>query len=141
MAEFEARTLAPGRGQGPVVRLDEPLSLWGGMDPATGRLIDRRHPQFGANLAGCVLVMRSGRGSSSSSTVLAEATRAGTGPVAIVLVDPDPILALGSIVAAELYGTAIPIVVVQEPVHRAIPEGLSVTIVADDGVARVVVHT
>jgi predicted aconitase with swiveling domain len=43
--------------------------------------------------------------------VLAEAIRAGTAPVAIVLSEPDPILALGAIVARELYGRAIPIVV------------------------------
>jgi len=33
--------------------------------------------------------MPSGRGSSSSSSVLAETIRSGTGPVAIVLAEPD----------------------------------------------------
>ena len=46
--------------------------------------------------------MPSGRGSSSSSSVLAEAIRAGTAPAAIVLGEADPILALGAIVAREL---------------------------------------
>ena len=32
-----ARTLAPGTGRGEVVRLEESLSLWGGLDPHTGR--------------------------------------------------------------------------------------------------------
>ena len=70
------RTLFAGSASGPVVRLDEPLSLWGGMDPATGTVIDRRHPQSGEDLAGRVVLMPSGRGSSSSSSVLAEAVRA-----------------------------------------------------------------
>jgi predicted aconitase with swiveling domain len=120
-----------------VVRLDEPLSLWGGMDPATGRVIDRRHPQFGAGLAGCVLVMPSGRGSSSSSTVLAESIRAGTGPVAIVLAEPDPILALGSIVAAELYGTRVPVVVVDGRTLRSISEGTRLVVEASPHSARI----
>jgi predicted aconitase with swiveling domain len=91
--------------------LSEPLSLWGGMDPATGELIDAHHPQRGANLAGRVVVMPSGRGSSSSASVLAEAVRAGTAPAAIVLGEPDLILAIGSAVAQELYGVHVPVVV------------------------------
>ena len=100
-----------GHASGPALVLDEPLSFWGGVDPATGDIVDVHHPQRDANVAGRVLVMPSGRGSSSSSSVLAESIRAGTAPVAIVLAEPDPILALGAIVARELYGRTIPIVV------------------------------
>src|SRR5215216_7460285 len=107
----ETRTLVSGTAEGPVLVLDEPLSFWGGVDPATGDVIDVRHPQHGENVAGRILVMPSGRGSSSSSSVLAEAIRAGTAPAAIVLAEPDPILALGAVVARELYDVAMPIVV------------------------------
>jgi predicted aconitase with swiveling domain len=107
----EARTLVAGTAEGRALVLGEPLSFWGGVDPATGDVIDARHPQHGANVAGRILVMPSGRGSSSSSSVLAEAIRAGTAPTAIVLGEADPILALGAIVARELYGLTIPIVV------------------------------
>jgi hypothetical protein len=113
MAEW--RTLAPGEASGVALVLEEPLSFWGGLDPATGRVIDTRHPQVGAVVSGRVLAMPSGRGSSSSSTVLAEAVRAGTGPAAIVLAEPDPIVALGAIVAAELYGIEVPVVVGDAP--------------------------
>jgi predicted aconitase with swiveling domain len=81
------------------------------MDPQTGIVIDQRHPQAGTSLAGRVVVMPSGRGSSSSSSILAEAIRAGSAPVAIILREADPILAVGAIVAEELYGRSIPIVV------------------------------
>lgn len=91
--------------------LSEPLSLWGGMDPATGELIDPHHPQRGANLAGRAVVMRSGRGSSSSASVLAEAVRAGMAPAAILLEEPDLILSIGAAVAEELYGVRVPVVV------------------------------
>lgn len=111
----EARTLVPGDASGPALVLDEPLSFWGGVDPTTGEIVDARHPQRGANVAGRILVMPSGRGSSSSSSVLAEAIRAGTAPAAIVLAEPDPILALGAIVARELYGRSIPVVVAERP--------------------------
>jgi predicted aconitase with swiveling domain len=117
--------------------LDEPLSLWGGMDPVTGRVIDRRHPQAGQDVAGRVLMMPSGRGSSSSSSVLAEAVRAGTAPAAVVLLEPDPIVALGAVVAAELYGRRVPVVVVDEGTYRAIRSGDEVVVEAGETSATV----
>jgi hypothetical protein len=62
--------------------------------------------------------MPSGRGSSSSSSVLAESIRAGTAPAAIVLGEADPILALAAIVARELYGKTTPVVVAADPSLR-----------------------
>jgi len=110
----EARTLVAGTAEGRALVLDEPLSFWGGIDPANGDIVDARHPQHGANVAGRILVMPSGRGSSSSSSVLAEAIRAGTAPAAIILGEADPIVALGAIVARELFGTTIPVIVTTE---------------------------
>ena len=92
--------------------LDQPLSFWGGVDPATGRIVDPHHPQRGAQIAGRVLVMPSGRGSSSSSSVLAECLANGNGPAAILLGEPDAILIVGALVTAELGGPRCPIVVV-----------------------------
>ena len=103
--------------------LSEPLSLWGGMDPATGELIDAHHPQCGANLAGRVVVMRSGRGSSSSASVLAEAVRAGMAPAAILLGEPDLILSIGAAVAEELYGVRVPVLVLSPDRLEAIADG------------------
>lgn len=103
--------------------LDEPLSLWGGIDPATGDIIDVHHPQHGASVSGRILVMSAGRGSSSSASVLAEAVRAGTAPAAILLGEPDLILSIGSAVAEELYGTRVPVVVLPRDRIGAIVDG------------------
>lgn len=108
----EGWTQQPGTGRGALLLLDEPLSLWGGVDAETGRVVDPRHPQSGEQLAGRVVVMPEGRGSSSSSSVLVECVRRGTAPAAIVLGRPDAVIALGAIVAAELYGASLPVVVV-----------------------------
>jgi uncharacterized protein len=124
----EIRALVPGPAEGPALVLSEPLSFWGGVDVADGTIIDRRHPQVGERVRGKVLVMRSGRGSSSSSSVLAETIRAGTGPVAIVLAEPDGILALGALVASMLYGRTTPVVVVDDDTYRSIDPGAKVEI-------------
>jgi hypothetical protein len=133
---MSGRLIAPGRVRAPALVLDEPLSLWGGLDPATGRVIELRHPQHGARVTGRVLVLPAARGSSSSASVLAEAVRAGTAPAAIVLGEPDLILALGAAVAEELYGVQIPILVLPAGDLAAIRDGATVDI-GPDGMAAV----
>jgi uncharacterized protein len=109
-----AVTLVPGRAAGPAFVLREPLSFWGGLDAPSGKIIDRWHPQQGENLARRILIMRSGRGSSSGSSVLAEAIRLGTGPAGIVLLSRDAIVTVGAMVAVELYQVSCPVVLANE---------------------------
>ena len=104
-----ATTLTPGRAEGAPLRLDEPLSFWGGIDSTTGRIIDRRHPQAGELVSGRILMMAAGRGSSSGSAALAEALRRGVGPAAILLLKRDPIVIVGALAAMELYGRSCPV--------------------------------
>jgi predicted aconitase with swiveling domain len=106
-----AQAYAPGSADAAALVLAEPLSFWGGVDVATGRIIDRSHGDLGRTVAGTILIMPGARGSSSSSAVLAETIRRGTAPAAIVLAVPDPILTVGAIVAQTLYGVECPIVV------------------------------
>ena len=126
--ELRGRALVAGEAAGPALVLEAPLSLWGGLDPGSGRLCDHHHPQLGATIAGRVLVMPSGRGSSSSSSVLAEAIRLGTAPAAILLAEPDEILVLGAIVADYLYGRTCPIVVLPAAAHATIATGDQVVV-------------
>jgi predicted aconitase with swiveling domain len=67
--------------------------------------------------------MPTGRGSSSSSSVLAEAIRLATAPAAIVLREPDSVLVIGALVALELYGRTCPIVVLVPDHHERIRTG------------------
>jgi predicted aconitase with swiveling domain len=115
--------LVAGPASGPTLVLDEPLSFWGGVDPASGIIVDHAHPQAGSSITGRIVVMPTGRGSSSSSSVLAECIRAGTGPAGIVLGEADPILALGALVAAELYPDRICPVAVADDYEAATTAG------------------
>ena len=125
---MNGRVLADGAAEGRALVLDEPLSLWGGVDPASGLIIDARHPQRGTTVAGRVLVMGSVRGSSSSSSVLAEAVRAGFAPAAILLGEPDLILAVGAAVAEELYGVRVPVLRLSPADLASVPDGAMVGI-------------
>ncbi len=132
------KTLVAGTASGMVVVLAEPISFWGGVDPHEGKIVSERHPQFGSDLRGCVLVMPSGRGSSSSSSVILEAIRLGTAPSAIVLREPDPIVVLGAVVAEELYGLVHPVVVLPTEDYSSVHDGEPALIEAGENLATVV---
>ncbi len=119
----KARVLVDGSATGLALVLDTPLSLWGGLNPETGDIIDQRHSQWRANVTGRVLVMPVGKGSSSASSILLEATRLGTAPAAILLAEPDAILALGAAVARELYGVGPPVLVLSHDEYSRIRNG------------------
>lgn len=102
--------LVAGRAHAEKIVLAKPLSFWGGYDAAAGTIVDPTHPQAGASLAGKIMVMEQAKGSSSSSSVLAEAIRNGTGPLGIVLRERDLIISIGAVVAFELYRLAVPVV-------------------------------
>ncbi len=133
------RTLVEGRANAEVVVLDEPLSFWGGLDSATGTIIDQRHPQRGISVRDKILVMPSGRGSSSSSSTIAEAARAETAPAGIVLLEPDLIVTVGLLVAAELYGARRPVVVLAPEEYSSLTSGARAIIDAslDEAVVNV----
>jgi predicted aconitase with swiveling domain len=101
--------LSAGEGEGELLWLDEPLSFWGGTDLSTGVITDVHHPQCGTSLAGRVVVMSASRGSSSSSSVLAEQIRSGVAPAAMLLASRDAIVALGALAAAEVCDVRMPI--------------------------------
>ena len=117
------RLLQPGIAEGEVLKLDVPVSFWGGIDAASGRVIDRAHPQHGCCITGLVVAMDGSRGSSGTPGVLGEMLRLGTGPTAFVLTKPDANLVAGALVAATLYGAECPIVLVGDGIFGALRTG------------------
>jgi predicted aconitase with swiveling domain len=132
--------VVPGESVGQVLNLERPLSFWGGIDPETGRVTDVHHPQHGVVVTGRVLVMPTGRGSSSSSSVLLECVRARTAPAALLVHHVDPILPVGAAVAIELYGRGP--AVVRIDAGERLPDGAiarlttSGAVTVDDSTAR-----
>jgi uncharacterized protein len=98
-----AKALLPGpAATAKALVLSAPISFWGGVDPATGDIIDARHPERGKNIAGCILALPGTIGSSSASAVLLELVHAGKAPAVILIDEPDAILLLGLVVAREM---------------------------------------
>jgi cis-L-3-hydroxyproline dehydratase len=115
--------VAGGIARGEALAADIPLSFWGGFDPDTGVIIDRRHPLAGQLAVGRVLIIPSGRGSCSGSGVLLEAIHNGTAPAAIITSRLDPVISLGCILGDELYATHPPMLVICDQDRQGIETG------------------
>lgn len=137
MSEVCGITLVEGRAAGDVFALAEPLSFWGGFDVASGNVMDQRHPDKGQCLTGRIVVVEAARGSSSGSSVLAEAIRLGTAPAAFVLSSRDAILAVGAEVARELYGRDCPLVMVAQSTLATLKRAGRIEVIADPSGGRI----
>ena len=117
----------PGTAEGEVLLLTEPVSFWGGVDHH-GEIIDVHHAQHKAKMTNKILVMPSGRGSSSATAVLAELIRTGDGPLAIIMLQCDTILVIGALVSAEIYGISMPIVELDQEQYAQLSDGMRVSV-------------
>jgi predicted aconitase with swiveling domain len=124
------KTSHPGVAEGEVLVLTEPVSFWGGVNHH-GEIIDVHHAQHKAKMTNKILVMPSGRGSSSATAVLAELIRTGDGPLGIVMLQCDTILVIGALVSAEIYGISMPIVELAQAEYDQLTDGMNVAIAAD----------
>jgi len=133
---MRAQIILPGRAVGAVLRLDGPLSFWGGVDPYSGALTDPRSPHHGARLGGSILMVPETRGSSSSSAVMLELLAAGLAPAAIVIGRLDAILGLGILVAREMGWPTIPLLVLPPADQEGYRDGERVAIAEDGTIGR-----
>ncbi len=105
---IQGHVVVDGATEGDILLSRQPISFWGGVDPATGLIIDRRHDRCGESVSGRVFAFPEEKGSSTASAVLVELIHNGHAPAAILTCRAAPIVALGAIVAEQLYGTTIP---------------------------------
>lgn len=134
MTVVQCRILFEGEVSGEVLRLDEPLSFWGGFDPITGIILDNNHPQRGACLRGKILVLPATRGSGGTPGGVAESIRNGSGPAAIIMGDGDTNVMIGAAVALKLYGLTCPVLEVTGPDYDRLANARAATVARDGSV-------
>ena len=127
----QATSVLPGEARGPVLRLREPISFWGGVDPRTGLVTDPASSGLGRSVAGTVLVLPATRGSSSGSAVLLQLLHAGRAPAALVLAEVDAILGLGILVAREMGWPTIPLLLLPAAEQECLTDGERVRLASD----------
>lgn len=93
------RMISPGKAEGEAIVSLEPIGFYGGIDPKTGRVIEKGHPLEGQSITGKILVFPRGKGSTVGSYVIYGLQKNGVGPAAIVNEETETIVAAGAILA------------------------------------------
>ena len=97
--KVQGRSINPGRAQAAALVSPAAISFFGGVDPATGVVVEKGHPLEGQSVAGKVLVFPTGKGSTVGSYTLYRMKAAGTAPAAILNAECETITAVGCIIS------------------------------------------
>lgn len=96
---LEGRVIFDGEVQGRLLVSGMGISFYGGVDPQTGKVVEKGHDLEGQCVAGRVLVFPTGKGSTVGSYTLYRLKKAGLAPAAIINRECEPITAVGCIIA------------------------------------------
>ncbi|MHC4292597.1 MAG: aconitase X swivel domain-containing protein [Planctomycetota bacterium] len=124
---IKCKPLVAGYGRGKILATQQSISFWGGVDPASGNIVDPRHELFKKSIIGKVLAFPYGKGSAAAPLVLLELAKQGTAPAAIINIDIDPLLVAGPIISKHFYNRTIPVVTLNgetfavKPLRRSKP--------------------
>lgn len=95
---LHGRTVVPGVVEGEALVSHETISGWGGIDPAAGTIIERRHELFGVCFTGRILVFPGAKGSSGWSGFFQTTRLLGTAPLGMIFTVTTTKSALGAVV-------------------------------------------
>lgn len=122
------QSIVAGPATGRIVVATEGLSFWGGVDPASARVIDAHHPLCGQSLAGAVLVMPTSRGSCTGSGVLLDMVLNDRAPAALIFREAEDVLTLGALVAGRVFGRTLPVLRLDAATYAALSSGAEAVI-------------
>lgn len=132
MIVLRGRKVVGGAAQGEALVTKETISGWGGIDPNTGTIIERRHELCGQSFKGKILVFPGAKGSSGWSAFFHAARLAGAAPKGMIFKKMSTKVALGAVVTHAPAVTDLD----QDPL-TVIETGDWVEIEADQGIVRV----
>jgi predicted aconitase with swiveling domain len=110
----------------------KPISFLGGVDPADGKIIEKKHDLCGTCIKDKVLVFPHGHGSTVGSYVMYSLSKKGLAPAAIINQTADPVVVVGAIIAN--------IPMIDQVDIRKIRTGDTVEVDGCKGIARILQH-
>jgi len=99
MIELRGRKICRGRAEGEALVSKEAISFFGGVDPDTGRVVEKGHPLEGKEITGKILVFPRGKGSTVGPYTIYRLKKNGKAPAAIVNKECETIVAVGAIIS------------------------------------------
>ncbi|MDL2307495.1 DUF126 domain-containing protein [Desulfovibrio sp. OttesenSCG-928-C06] len=132
--ELESKMIVEGSASGKALASRKPLSFWGGVNAVNGTIHDVHHDLTGVSLTGNVLCIPYAKGSCSGSGIMLEIIRAKLAPAAIICIEAEPVLSLGSVMGWMLYNRGVPIHTVSKEVFESIKDGDIITVKDGGGI-------
>ncbi|MFH1328896.1 MAG: DUF126 domain-containing protein [Candidatus Bathyarchaeota archaeon] len=99
MTILEGRKIFGGIVEGEALVSGEDISFYGGVDPDTGKIIEKNHPLEGKSIAGKILVFPRGTGSTVGPYTLYRLKKNGKAPAAMINKECETIVAVGAIIS------------------------------------------
>jgi uncharacterized protein len=127
--KFTGRKIAPGAVSGEALVTASGISFFGGIDPETGRVVEKGHELEGQIISGKIFVFPTGKGSTVGSYTLYRLKKAGLAPVAIINTESETITAVGCIISGIACVDHIPIDQIQT--------GMQVSVDAENGIVEI----
>ena len=130
--EIRARAIARGKASGEVLMSREPIGFLGGVDPATGVVMEKGHPLEGKSIVGKILIFPNGKGSTVGSYVMLQLAKNRKAPAAIINVSAEPIIVVGAIISK------IPMVdKAGENIYELLKDGMMVEVDGNNGIITI----
>jgi hypothetical protein len=99
MEQLKGRIIYKGKAKGEALVTSQPISFYGGVDPATGVVIEKGHELQGQSVKGRILVFPTGKGSTVGSYTLYRMKKNGTAPAGMINKECETVVAVGAIIS------------------------------------------
>jgi len=96
---LKGRPIVEGHCTAEALVSTKPISFLGGVDPADGKIVEKKHDLCGACMKDKILCFPHGHGSTVGSYVLYSLAKKGLAPKAIINETADPVVVVGAIIA------------------------------------------
>jgi predicted aconitase with swiveling domain len=97
--ELKGRIISKGTAQEQALVTSMPISFYGGVDPNTGEVLEKRHELQGKSVKGKILVFPNGKGSTVGSYTLYRLKKNGMAPAGIINRECETVVAVGAIIS------------------------------------------
>jgi len=97
--QIKLKTIVEGYAEGEVLVSRTPISFLGDIDLKTSKIIANDSNIRNKTIAGKILIMPRGRGSTVGSYVIYALKKRNLAPSAIITVNPDPVIIVGCIIS------------------------------------------
>ena len=97
--KIQGRIISKGLAQGCVLITNQEISFYGGVDPQTGKIVERGHELEGQSISDKILVFPQGKGSTVGSYTLYRLKKNNLAPAAILNKNCETIVAIGAIIS------------------------------------------